>query len=815
MKVLKFGGTSVANAERIGRVKDIVTDTLQHSQRLVVVVSALGGLTDTLIETAKMAEAGNEAFREKADDIYYRHRQVAEALFASHEIGKVRTFLKDQKQELENLLHGIYLIKELSPRVLDCIMSYGEIMSSFIAAHYIAKFLPDVEFIDSRQVIKTDSEFGSARVDFELTNANLLQTIDKPKGVYVMGGFIASNDSDVTTTLGRGGSDYTAAIVGAALDAEEIEIWTDVDGVMTADPRKVKKAFSLTEMTYEEAMEMSHFGAKVIHPPTVQPALDKQIPLRIRNTFNPNFSGTLITSAIPKDNFPVKGITSTGDIALITVQGSGLIGVTGVAGRLFTALAREKTNIILITQASSEHSISFAVKPNDARKAKKAIEKEFAYELRAHQIDEVEIEDQLCVVAVIGSNMKSAVGVAGQMFSALGRNGVNIRAIAQGSSELNISTVAEKLHETKALNALHDAFFLSGTRSLNLFVVGTGLIATTLLAQIKRQQAYLYDKQQIDVRVIAATNSHQMLIDENGIDLAKWREQINAKGVKAELRDFVNSMIEMNLPNSVFVDCTAHENPVAYYEQILNNSISIVTPNKLANSGSYADYLRLHEVAHRHRAKFRYETNVGAGLPVISTLRDLMQSGDEVQRIEAVLSGSLSFIFNSFNEGTKFSDIVKEAQRRGFTEPDPRIDLSGMDVARKVLILSREIGQQIELSDINITNILPEACQKAKSIEDFFKALEANDDHFAQLRDQAKQKNGVLRFLAVIEKNKTVVSLQTVNAQNPFYSLSGSDNMIVFHTARYNERPLVVKGPGAGAEVTAAGVFAEIIAVSA
>jgi aspartokinase/homoserine dehydrogenase 1 len=815
MKVLKFGGTSVANAERIGRVKDIVTDTLQHSQRLVVVVSALGGLTDTLIETAKMAEAGNEAFREKADDIYYRHRQVAEALFASHEIGKVRTFLKDQKQELENLLHGIYLIKELSPRVLDCIMSYGEIMSSFIAAHYIAKFLPDVEFIDSRQVIKTDSEFGSARVDFELTNANLLQTIDKPKGVYVMGGFIASNDSDVTTTLGRGGSDYTAAIVGAALDAEEIEIWTDVDGVMTADPRKVKKAFSLTEMTYEEAMEMSHFGAKVIHPPTVQPALDKQIPLRIRNTFNPNFSGTLITSAIPKDNFPVKGITSIGDIALITVQGSGLIGVTGVAGRLFTALAREKTNIILITQASSEHSISFAVKPNDARKAKKAIEKEFAYELRAHQIDEVEIEDQLCVVAVIGSNMKSAVGVAGQMFSALGRNGVNIRAIAQGSSELNISTVAEKLHETKALNALHDAFFLSGTRSLNLFVVGTGLIATTLLAQIKRQQAYLYDKQQIDVRVIAATNSHQMLIDENGIDLAKWREQINAKGVKAELRDFVNSMIEMNLPNSVFVDCTAHENPVAYYEQILNNSISIVTPNKLANSGSYADYLRLHEVAHRHRAKFRYETNVGAGLPVISTLRDLMQSGDEVQRIEAVLSGSLSFIFNSFNEGTKFSDIVKEAQRRGFTEPDPRIDLSGMDVARKVLILSREIGQQIELSDINITNILPEACQKAKSIEDFFKALEANDDHFAQLRDQAKQKNGVLRFLAVIEKNKTVVSLQTVNAQNPFYSLSGSDNMIVFHTARYNERPLVVKGPGAGAEVTAAGVFAEIIAVSA
>ncbi|MCC7222175.1 MAG: aspartate kinase, partial [Chitinophagales bacterium] len=382
MKILKFGGTSVANAERIGRVKDIVLNTLTSTDRVVVVVSALGGLTDTLIETAKMAEAGNEAFREKADDIYYRHRQVAEALFASQEIGKVRTFLKDQKQDLENLLHGIFLIKELSPRVLDCVMGYGEMMSSFIVAQYIAKFFADVEFIDSRQVIKTDSEFGSARVDFETTDANLLQTIDKPQGIYVMGGFIASNDRDVTTTLGRGGSDYTAAIVGAALEAEEIEIWTDVDGVMTADPRKVKKAFSLSEMTYEEAMEMSHFGAKVIHPPTVQPALDKEIPLRIRNTFNPDFSGTLITSAIPRDNYPVKGITSISDITLVTVQGSGLIGVTGIAGRLFTALAREKVNIILITQASSEHSISFAVRPTDARKAKKAIEKEFSFEIR-------------------------------------------------------------------------------------------------------------------------------------------------------------------------------------------------------------------------------------------------------------------------------------------------------------------------------------------------------------------------------------------------------------------------------------------------
>lgn len=816
MKVLKFGGTSVANADRIKSVKDIVLTTLEQGHNVVVVVSALGGLTDTLIETAKMAESGNDGFREKADDIYYRHRQVVEALFTDQELVRVRSYLKEQKQDLENLLHGIYLVKELSLRVLDCVMSYGEMMSSFIVAQYLSKYMPAgaVKYIDARQMIKTDSEFGSARVDFEATNANVTEHIGKHNGgVCVMGGFIASNAAQVTTTLGRGGSDYTSAIVGAALEANEIEIWTDVNGVMTADPRKVKKAFSLHEMTYEEAMEMSHFGAKVIHPPTVQPAFDQQIPLRIRNTFNPAFEGTLITSNPTADNYPVKGITSIGDISLVTVQGSGLIGVMGIAGRLFNALAREKVNIILITQASSEHSISFAVRPTDAPKSKKAIESEFKFEMRSNMVDEVEVENNLSIVAVIGSNMKNAVGTAGQMFIALGRNGVNIRAIAQGSSELNISTVVGKPYETKALNALHDAFFLSGTRTMHLFVIGTGLIATTLLNQIRRQQAYLFDKQGIDVKVVAVTNTHQMLINEDGIDLGKWRENINAKGEKAALNDFVTRMLHINLPNSIFIDCTAHEAPVGFYEQILSASISIVTPNKLANSGSMADYLKLRGIAAKYRAKFLYETNVGAGLPVISTLRDLLQSGDEVMRIEAVLSGSLSFIFNNFVKDAKFSDVVREAQRRGFTEPDPRIDLSGMDVARKVLILSREIGELIELDDMNIENILPEVCQKAKTVEDFFKALEAENDYFAQMRAQAEQKGRVMRYIATIERGKTSVTLKEVDANNPFYALSGSDNMIVFTTARYNERPLVVKGPGAGAEVTAAGVFAEIISI--
>ena len=815
MKVLKFGGTSVADSERIKALKDIVLQTLTETDRVVVVASALSKMTDSLISMAQMAETGNEMFREQADDAYYKHRQVVESLFTGSEMIRVKAYLKDLKQELENLLHGIFLIKELSPRVLDCVMSYGEMMSSFIIAQYIAKCLSDEEvtFIDSRQVIKTDSEFGKARVNFKETNLLIATQMPPTKKVYVMGGFIASNANNVTTTLGRGGSDYTAAIVGASLNAEEIEIWTDVDGVMTADPRKVKKAFSLSEMTYEEAMEMAHFGAKVIHPPTVQPALDKKIPLRIRNSFRPNFSGTLITLQQKNDDYPVKGITSISNIALVTVQGSGLIGVTGIAGRLFNALAHKKINIILITQASSEHSISFAIHPTDSERSKQTIEEEFLFERQANLIDEVLVETDLCVVAVIGSNMKNSVGVAGQMFMALGRNGVNIRAIAQGSSELNISTVVGRTHESKALNALHDAFFLSGNRTLHLFVVGTGLISTTLLNQVRRQQPYLLDRQQIDVRVVAVTNTHQMLIDENGIDLQKWRERITAKGEKADLSDFVLKMLEMNLPNSIFVDCTAHESPVVFYEQILRQSISIVTPNKLANSGKIQDYQNYHRLSSRYRAKFLYETNVGAGLPVIRTLRDLLQSGDEVMRIEAVLSGSLSFIFNSFVPGTKFSDIVREAQRRGFTEPDPRVDLSGTDVARKVLILSRETGENTELENIEIQNILPEACIKARNVEEFFKALEQNDDHFANLRDKALSENKVLRFLASIEPGKTSVRLQSVDAQNPFYALSGSDNMIVFNTARYNERPLVVKGPGAGAEVTAAGVFAEIISV--
>lgn len=815
MKVLKFGGTSVANAERIINVANIVKATLnENCKKVGVVVSALGGLTDHLINTAKMAEAGNDNYRDGIDDIYYRHRKVAETLFTPDELKDIRPYLKEKTKNLESLLKGVSLIKELSPRVQDTVMSYGELMSSFLIANYLKKTLPDVDFIDSRNIINTNSDFSEAKVNFKQTYQNIQSHLSKDEGVYVMGGFIAANNNGVTTTLGRGGSDYSAAIYAAGLNAQEIEIWTDVDGVMTTDPRKVKKAFSLKTMTYEEAMEMSHFGAKVIHPPTVQPALDKQIPIRIRNTFNTSFPGTLISNVTDvHTDMSVKGISTMSDISLVSVQGSGLIGVTGIAGRLFNALALAKVNIILITQASSEHSICFAVKPAQSELAKQAIENEFAYEIRSHLIGTISIENDLAVVALIGSNMKNTIGVSGQMFNALGQNGVNIRAIAQGSSELNISAVISKVDVVKSLNALHDAFFLSELQTVHLFIVGTGLISRTLIKQIAYQQAYLRKKLLLEVKLVAITNTRQMLFNTSGIDLDNWKDSLAKNGESANLTHFVEQMNKFNLSNSIFVDCTASAKPIAFYEYVLNASISIVTPNKIANSSSYKQYADYRTLAKKRGVQFLYETNVGAGLPIISTMNDLISSGDEILEIEAVLSGSLSFIFNTFNQENSFSSVVQAAKEKGFTEPDPREDLSGKDVARKVLILAREMGQTLEMQAIDVENILPESCINATTVDTFFEALKANDDKFEALQQKAAKKGQKLRMLATIAADKASVGLKAVDADNPFYGLSGSDNMIVFTTMRYKERPLVVKGPGAGAEVTAAGVFAEIISV--
>lgn len=808
MKVMKFGGTSVANAARITALKDIVLATLAQEKQVVVVVSALGGLTDQLIAIANKAVNGDEVFLSDMQQVRQRHYETIQQLFGELIPMQVVQFLDEQTQRLVQLLSGVSLIKELSPRTMDVVMAYGESVSSYIVAHYLQLFVSDCQHLNSLQCIRTNSDFGNAQVDFATTNALLLQAVGG-RVLSVMGGFIATDQQGTTTTLGRGGSDYTASIVGAALGANEIQIWTDVNGVMTADPRKVKKALSLADMTYEEAFEMSYFGAKVIHPPTIQPALEQKIPLRILNSLEPSHPGTLISATTVDTVHPVKGISSMTQIALLTLQGSGMKGVMGIAGRLFSALAKQKINIILITQASSEHSISFAVSLKDAAAAQQTIAQEFEGEMNSHRIDPVLVETDLAVVAIIGANMRNAVGVSGRAFGALARNGINIRAIAQGSSELNISVVVSKIHETKALNALHEAFFLADTQTLHVFMVGVGLIGRTLLQQMEQHAPYLLAKQATEIKVVALSNSRQMCLNVDGIAIADWENQLQ-NGTAANTEQLVREMLELNLPNSIFVDCTAHPVAVPFYETILANSIAIVTPNKIANSGSQEQYNRYQKLLQR-LGKFRYETNVGAGLPIIGTLNNLLQSGDEVLRIEAVLSGSLSFIFNNFDGTVPFSDIVRQAKTLGYTEPDPRDDLSGLDVARKVLILARETGVSLELSDIQIENPLPKACQEAPSVDDFFVALDKANAHFAALYDDAHRQNRVLRFLASIEGNTTKVGLRAIEADSPFGALSGSDNMVVFTTSRYKERPLVVKGPGAGAEVTAAGVFAEIV----
>lgn len=812
MIVIKFGGTSVANADRIKEVAKIITDKLKHEKNIGSVFSAFSGVTDKLILMSKRAASKDEAYLADFDKIRLQHFNVAAELGLKRN-KELNSFIEESFLQLHDIVHGVFLVRELSLRTLDFISGFGELLSSKIIAEYFQSIGIKSFFVDARTVIKTDESFGSAKVDFRMTNKNIVQLFKKNNGVACITGFISSTQKNETTTLGRGGSDYTAAIFGAALKADEIEIWTDVDGVMTADPRKVKKAFTIPDMTYIEAMEMSHFGAKVIHPPTILPALQKGIPLRIKNTFNPGGAGTFISTRPSGNDYMIKGISSIDQISLLTIKGSGMVGVSGISGRLFSALSVSQINVILITQGSSEHSISFAIKPDDALKAKKAIEAAFNLEMKARMIDAIDVEENLSIVAVIGENMKNTPGVSGRLFESLGKNGISVVATAQGSSELNISTVIHRDDLSKALNSIHQAFFLSGTKTLNVFIVGTGLIASTLLKQIEQQKAYLKTARALEINLVAITNTKKMFFKEEGVSLINYKKLLDEKGSISSLNGFIEEMISMNLSQSVFVDCTSNEEVVKHYEKILDNSISIVTPNKIANSGSYVQYERLKAKSNKRNVKFMFETNVGAGLPVINTLSDLMHSGDRILKIEAVLSGTLSFIFNNYSAANCFSDIVHEAQKRGFTEPDPRVDLSGMDVARKLLILARESGLPLEMKEIKVEQILPDACMKAKTIDKFYEELEKANDFFEKRRATAEKKNKVLRFIARLENGKASIVLDEVDASHPFYNLSGSDNIISFTTERYKERPLVIKGPGAGAEVTAAGVFAEIIAI--
>ncbi|MEM7369903.1 MAG: bifunctional aspartate kinase/homoserine dehydrogenase I [Bacteroidota bacterium] len=815
MKILKFGGSSVASADRIDKVAKIIQSYHQNGEQFGVVVSAMGGMTDLLIKMSKIAASGSKDYKGTLEFFSNKHREVVNNLIKEYDRHPdILQEIIDGQEELGNLLQGLYLTRDLTPRTLDYIQSFGERSNAFMISEVLNSYGLPALYVNARELIKTNHNYGSAKIYTEETYANIQQHFADTQGkISVITGFIASTRDGITTTLGRGGSDFTASIFASAISAEEIQIWTDVDGVMTADPRRVGQAFPVSSMSYEEALEMSHFGARVIYPPTIIPALEKKIPIRIKNTFNPEAPGTYISDHPEPYEHTVKGIASIGGISLITLEGSGLFGASSIAARLFNVLANKQVNAILITQGSSEHSISFAIQPNLADVAKQAIEEEFALEIQAHLIQPVDVEHDLAVIAAIGDNMKSQPGISGKFFQALGKNGINIIVTAQGSSERNISVVIKKEDEAKALTAVHDVFFLSNYYTLNLFVVGVGLVGGTLLKQILENTEYLMESQFVKVNVVALSNTKKMIFDPKGIDLHQWKEQLDTSGQQADLSMFIQKMKTLNLPNSVFIDNTANEGIVDFYPEVLSSAISISTPNKVAVSNSFEDYSHLKRLADKYSVKFFYETNVGAGLPVLTTLNDLINSGDRILRIEGVLSGSLSFIFNSFKEGMKFSEIVREAGVRGFTEPDPRIDLSGKDVGRKLLILARESGLQLEPEDIEVENILPQACLDAPTVEEFMIALEAADDHFDALRSEAAAQGKVLRFIATLEGQKAFISLQQLDEGSPFYNLSGSDNMIVFTSNRYQERPLVIKGPGAGAEVTAAGVFAEILRI--
>ncbi|MHA8066492.1 bifunctional aspartate kinase/homoserine dehydrogenase I [Aquirufa sp. ROCK2-A2] len=813
-KILKFGGTSCGSVDSIQSVLTIIESNWSSKTKFAVVFSAMSGVTNQLLEAGKLASTGKKPAEDLISTIENRHFELIKHFIPvtgqSQVIASVRTLVN----ELRDVLKGISLLKELSPKSSDLLVSFGERLStSLITAILAQKGLP-VLYIDSREIIKTNDVFGKSDVDFIQTNNLVQHFFEKNEDkIGLITGFIGSNSVGETTTLGRGGSDYTASILGAVLSVKEIEIWTDVDGMMTADPRKVSSAFTIPFISYAEAMELTHFGAKVIYPPSLQPAFAKNIPIRVLNTFNPSFNGTVVSREATKTPYIITGISSIDHLALVNLQGSGMIGVAGVSAKLFTVLSREKISVILISQASSEHSICFAIEPQMAGVVKDLLEKEFSQEIEMGDIEGIDIQTNLSVIAVVGEGMRQHTGVSGKLFSVLGKNGINIVATAQGSSELNISVVIEQKDLSKALNVIHETFFFSQIRTIHLFLVGAGLIGKTLLNQLSGQEKYLEKYKGLRIKLIGIANSKKQWIDRDGISFTEAIEILNTKGIENNISNFVQGIKEFNLPNSVFADCTADKHIYQHYLGLFKSNISVVTPNKVANSGPYDLYAELHQTALAKGVKFLYETNVGAGLPVINTLQGLIASGDRFTKIEGVLSGTLSFIFNQFKPGKSFAEVVKQAKEKGYTEPDPREDLSGMDVARKILILSREIGLKLEFKDITIEKIIPENCEKAESVEAFFDQLAYSNDFFEKMINEAYHQGKVLRYIATLEDQKITIGLRAVDEKHPFFQMDGADNVIAFTTKRYHDRPLVIKGPGAGAEVTASGVFADIVSL--
>lgn len=812
MQVLKFGGSSVANAENINKVVAIVGKNNSQGKKIIV-VSALGGVTDLLIRAAVLAEAGDESYKTVLKEIEERHLAETRQLIPVQQQSAVLSLVKKLCNEVEDICNGVYLLTELSPRTKDKVVSYGELLSSqLIAARFNAANMP-ATWKDARELIITNDNFGMAAVDFPSSNKRILDYFTTAaSSLFIVPGFIATNGKGVTTTLGRGGSDYTAAILAAALNAEILEIWTDVSGMMTADPRLVNNIRPIPEISYREAMELSHFGAKVIYPPTIQPVMSKNIPVWIKNTFAPDENGTLIKNETLPGAESIRGISSINNIVLLSLEGSGMVGIPGFSKRLFETLANASINVILITQGSSEHSICVGIEEISSDKAKELLDKAFAYEIETGRVEPIVVEKQLSIIAIVGDNMKNHSGISGKMFGALGRNGVSIRAIAQGSSERNISAVISTADVKKAINVLHEDFFETTYKQVNLFVAGLGNVGEKLLAQLRQQEQFLQQHLRLQVRVAGIANSRKMLFNEEGIDLANW-QQLLQDGEPMEMSAFSSTIRSKNLRNTVFVDMTANEALADIYGELLQKSISVIACNKVAASSAFAEYKKLKNLAGEFNCQFLFETNVGAGLPVIGTLNDLLRSGDAINRIEAVLSGTLNFVFNNYDGSSSFASVVKQAQDEGYTEPDPRLDLSGKDVMRKILILAREAGEQLEMDDISNRSFMPESCMQG-SVADFYAAMEKEEAHFRKILEEAKAAGKKLKFVASYNNGKAAVGLQQVDEKSDFYHLYGKDNAVLFYTDRYPEQPLVVKGAGAGAEVTAAGVFADIIRAS-
>lgn len=808
MNVLKFGGSSVGSVDSILSVKKIVES---RNDSVIVVVSALGGVTDMLINTATIASEGKEEYQDMFNTIIGRHEDVMTGIFSTGKIDSVRSDVHEMLDELGNIFRGIFLIGDLSPKTLATVVSYGERISSVIVANVIE----GAKHIDSRDLIKTEKQFNKHIVDFEITNKLITDHLDNKKEVIVMGGFISSDKtSGETTNLGRGGSDYTAAIMAAALNASMLEIWTDVDGFMTADPRVINSAYVINHLSFVEAMELCNFGAKVIYPPTIFPVYHKNIPIVIKNTFNPDAPGTFISDEMEhQEGKAIKGISSINDTCLITVSGLGMVGVIGVNYRIFRVLAKSGISVFLVSQAASENTTSIGVRNLDSQLAIEVLRQEFAAEIATGEINDISAEHNLATVAIVGENMKHTPGIAGKLFNILGRNGINVIACAQGASETNISFVIDIDSLRKTLNVIHDSFFLSEYQVLNIFLSGVGLVGKNLIEQIKKQQDKLLKHNALNLRIVGISNSRKCVFKREGIDLENWEETLNESELPSTPEFLRDEMIRMNIFNPVFVDCTASAAVAAIYNELLQHNINVVTANKIAASSSYENYAELKEISRKKGVKFLFETNVGAGLPIINTINNLINSGDEILKIEAVVSGTLNYIFNVMDENTPLSKTIQMAQDAGYAEPDPRLDLNGSDVIRKLTILSREAGYHLEQSDVKKNLFIPDKYFEG-SVEEFKRTVPELDAQFEENRKRLVAEGKRYRFVASLIDGKASVGLQEVDMKHPFYHLEGSNNIILLTTERYKEYPMMIKGYGAGAAVTAAGVFADIISIA-